>query len=452
MARNRTYRAQSVEDVRLDVVLPLLAAGCIVALDVAKEKFVAALATLAGEVVQLFRFQHPTQTPRFLEIIRELRIGVAAGQVRVAMEPTGTYGDVIRHQLVEAQVPVCMVSPKRTHDSQALFDNVSSLHDPKSAVLIAKLCAMGLATDWKEAPTLRTRMRALVDLRHHEEQHREVCFGRLEALLSRHWPEFYQSLDIREQKTALRVLATYASPARVEAAGAEATALMRNASRGMLAPEKIGALVASAATTLGVPANAEEVRLISTLATYALDAWVRIEKLEKDMANLAANDAVFTRLRAWMGIYTAASILTRCDPMQYANARQLEKACGLNLREKSSGKHVGRLMITKRGPAQVRQVLFLFALRMIQQSSVVRAWYVRRRGYTEESKVRAVVAVMRKLVRALFHVARGADFDPEKLFDTRRLRLQQVEGGSLKKKRTPPSTSAGAHGDASALM
>jgi hypothetical protein len=42
-------------------------------------------------------------------------------------------------------------------------------------------------------------------------------------------------------------------------------------------------------------------------------------------------------------------------------------------------------------------------------------------SYTEQSKVRAVVAVMRKLLRAAFYVARGSAFDASKLFDVRRL-------------------------------
>ena len=40
------------------------------------------------------------------------------------------------------------------------------------------------------------------------------------------------------------------------------------------------------------------------------------------------------------------------------------------------------------------------------------------------AKVRAVVAVMRKLVMALWHVARGAEFDARKLFDVRRLEVE----------------------------
>lgn len=159
MKRKRTYQTARVQQVRVEELLPRLVTGCVVALDVAKEKFVVALATPAGEVVTLFRFDHPTETREVLAIVDALRAGLEPGKVRAAMEPTGTYGDAIRHQLVGAGVPVWMVSPKRTHDSQALFDNVSSLHDPKSAVLVAKLCAMGLATEWTAPPPTRVRDR-----------------------------------------------------------------------------------------------------------------------------------------------------------------------------------------------------------------------------------------------------------------------------------------------------
>ncbi len=124
---------------------------------------------------------------------------------------------------------------------------------------------------------------------------------------------------------------------------------------------------------------------------------------------------------------TAAVIVTMCDPRQYPTARQLEKACGMILREKSSGQTKGQLSISKRGPGLVRKVMYLFALRMIQANEIVRAWYMRRKGYTEGSKQRAVVAVMRKLTRAMFHIAKGNAFDASKLFDVRRLDLDSTK-------------------------
>jgi transposase len=401
MKKKRIYQATPVQHVRVVELLPLVMAGCIVALDIAKQKFVVAVATLAGEVVKLFRFEHPTETREFLRVVEALCVGVEGRNVTVAMEPTGTYGDAIRHQLTRAGVAVRMVSPKRTHDSQELFDGVRSLHDPKSATLIAKLCAMGLSTPSSTQPETRLRLRALVEQRQHEQRRQEACFGRLEAITARHWPELGRWVDLRTQRSALTLLTKYPSPARVVKAPDEARAVLRSASRMRLSEEAMAGVVADARTTLGVPMVAEEEDFARTLATHLLEAGRSMDALEASMAEVAKDDEVFARLSTWMGVYTAAVIVTLVEPRQYATARQLEKACGLNLREKSSGEHTGRSTITKRGPGLVRQVLYLFALRMIQASPAVRAWYRRRRGYTEESKQRAIVAVMRKLVRAL---------------------------------------------------
>ncbi len=147
MKKKRTYRTEHVEQVRVIELLPALAAGCIVALDVAKAKFVVALATLSGEVVKLFRFEHPTESRIFLSLVDALRGHVEPGKLRAAWADRHV-GDAIRHQLGAMGVPVCMVSPKKTHDSREVFDGVPSMHDPKSAVLIAKLCSMDLSSQW----------------------------------------------------------------------------------------------------------------------------------------------------------------------------------------------------------------------------------------------------------------------------------------------------------------
>jgi transposase len=182
------------------------------------------------------------------------------------------------------------------------------------------------------------------------------------------------------------VLIELTSPSRAAADPSATAAFMREASRGRISREIIDGLVASASSTVGVEMAEEEVRLLRVLATEALDASLRADDIETQMKKLAADDEVFAWLEPWMGTFTAAVMVTMCDPRKYDNARQAEKAAGLNLREKSSGEHVGRLSITKRGPSVVRHMLYLFALRTIQSSRIVHAWYVRRRGYTEESK------------------------------------------------------------------
>jgi transposase len=428
MARKRTYSTQCVDRVSVEQVAPSLESGCIVALDVAKEKFAGALVSSQGATVKLFRFEHPKQTRLFLAMVVELQRVLGAAKVKVAMEPTGTYGDAIRYQLEQVGVPIWMVAPKKTHDSQALFDDVASLHDPKCAVQVGKLCSMGLASAWRGRAETQVRLRALVELRGHEVGHEERCFGRIEAMLARHWPELEECLDIRVHKTALALLAEFPSPARVAAAPAQVSDLMRKASRSHLSADRIRGLIDACTRTLGVPMVEEEEKLLSTLIMQVAEARRRSGLLEDEMNHVGTTDEAFTHLAPWMGTFTAAAIVTLCDPRQYEHARQLEKACGLNLREKSSGRDNDspgriRLRVTKRGPSLVRKLLFLFALRMIEKDATVHAWYVRRRRYLAGAKIAAVVAVMRKLVRAVFHVARGSVFDAKRLFDLRRLEI-----------------------------
>ena len=165
----------------------------------------------------------------------------------------------------------------------------------------------------------------------------------------------------------------------------------------------------------------ERLRVIAEqieLQTHRLDA------VDAKLAQLVAEDAVLTRMATAVGPACAAAIGSLVgSPLDFPNARALEKAIGLNLKEKSSGNTKGQMSITKRGPGQVRRLLFMAALRLMKDSSTARAWCHARKGYKADQKIKAVVALMRKLARALWHVARGEAFDAAKLFDVRRLDL-----------------------------
>ena len=144
----------------------------------------------------------------------------------------------------------------------------------------------------------------------------------------------------------------------------------------------------------------------------------RIEKL-------SSSEGATQEMAPVIGKTTAAVLVAALgDPQNYDSATSYLKSTGLNLKEKSSGKTKGALHITKRGPRIVRLYLHLAVLRLIQHDHVVRAWYakkVKRQGGLAKSK--AVVAIMRKLVLALWSVARGEPFDSARLFDTSRLNL-----------------------------
>ena len=69
-------------------------------------------------------------------------------QLRVALEPSGTYGDPLRQALHDAGLPALRVSPKAAHDYAEIFDGVPSQHDGKDAAVVAELAALGKAKAW----------------------------------------------------------------------------------------------------------------------------------------------------------------------------------------------------------------------------------------------------------------------------------------------------------------
>lgn len=99
----------------------------------------------------------------------------------------------------------------------------------------------------------------------------------------------------------------------------------------------------------------------------------------------------------------------------------------MNLKERSSGESKGGLHITKRGPGIARMMLYMAVLRLLQTDEVVGGWYAKKVGRMGgEQKSKAVVAIMRKLAGALWHVAKGSAFDARKLFDADRLGIPLV--------------------------
>jgi len=190
--------------------------------------------------------------------------------------------------------------------------------------------------------------------------------------------------------------------------------------RSGLADWKIAAVVKSAMETIGVPMNpAEE----ETLRTIALEAR-RCQKLKRErqvqIERMVQQDEEVSNVSEVIGKTSAAVLVAQLGLLSgYANARSVEKAIGLNLKIKSSGKYKGHLKITKRGPSLSRMYLYLAALRLIQHDRIVAAWYERLVSRNGGFKKKAVVAVMRKLSRALFYVARGDKFDSTKLFNVK---------------------------------
>ncbi|MDO9107289.1 MAG: transposase [Methylovulum sp.] len=158
-------------------------------------------------------------------------------------------------------------------------------------------------------------------------------------------------------------------------------------------------------------------RCQSQAAKQLLEASVEVDAGLKEMAALIGK------------LTTAILIGLHLDPRKFSSAHSFLKALGLNLTDdvqdeqvlrrqepraaKNSGQYHGQLKISKRGSATARKYLYLAALRLIQKDPVIAEWY---QGKADPKlKMKTVIACLRKLAKALWHVARGERFDARKL-------------------------------------
>jgi transposase len=421
--KKRIYRRMPVNEFQPKSISPSDLGGRLVfAIDIAKVDMVAAFAASDGRVLHTICWKAPQENSAVLGILRGYR---AAGlTVEVAMEPSGTYGDVLRRQLADDGFAVFMVSGKRTHDAREIFDGVPSLHDAKSAAIIARLHADGLSTRLAaESPERRQLRAALAIMDLHQERYLQLVH-RLESWLARHWPELPTVLELTSS-SLMALLARVGGPKDVAAQPQRATRLLLGISHRLIPDDKVAAVIACATTSVGVPLVGLERDALMAIADAAYRAHRAFATAKSKVDHLAARTPA-AALAPVVGHTTAGAVFAEVgDANAFSSTRAFLKAMGLNLKEKSSGTIHGQLKITKRGPSRVRQLLWLAVFRWIQTDPIANAWYQRKKLRDGGRASRAAVALMRKLAKALYHAGRGATFDSRKLFDTRRLALPE---------------------------
>jgi len=419
--KKRRYRTTEVNQVNWSQLAEQAGEQRVVlAVDVAKVKFVAALMKPDCTVLKTIRWRHPQQTP---ELVHGLLSHLDAQRLEVAMEPSGTYGDPLRWLFASHAVAVYRLSPKRVHDSAEVYDGVPSLHDAKAAYQIGRLHLDGVSRRWEARTEQRRVLTARLTVLKLYQERLQSSRSRLEAQLSRHWPELMGILDLGSV-TLMTLVGEYGSASEVAAHTDEARQLMRRCGGAGLCREKIDGVLEAAGQTLGMPCIDAERVLMQTLARDMLENHRAVQRAEQALAVQVDADITLKRMAPVVGKTSAAVLVSTVgNPQEYPNAGSYLKSQGLNLKERSSGNFVGQLRITKRGPGIARQYLYFAALRWSYRDPVVHAWYQRKVARDGGHKGKAIVALMRKLAKALWHVAQGTAFDSRKLFNIKALAM-----------------------------
>ena len=395
----------------------LLGQEVVVGVDVAKGELVACVVGPHRSFERPWRVKSPGQVRLLVGKLLELKQRVG---LKVAMESSGTYGDVLRQACHDAGIEVQRVSAKAVKDYSETFDGTPSQHDGKDAAIIGTLTQGGHGKSWawdddgggedEKTAALRYFIRRLDTA----QRIKQVYCGKLEALLARHWPEVFGLLS-QSGPTLTRALAHWGDP-RLLAADREAPAWLQKIGGHYLSERKIARVIESARTTLGVRMNAWSIREMRDVAAAIIRQRKRIQRCRRELKKLSkAHRAIQSQAPA-VGLFTAC-VLWMClgDPANYGSAAAYRKAMGLNLKERSSGMHKGTPSVSKRGQRLTRKWLYFSALRWLREPSVKR-WIENKKRRDGGRGSKAVVGVMRRLALAAWHAGQGQVFDATRLF------------------------------------
>ena len=415
--KSRAYRAIDVN--RIDLAKWLAGRDeprVHVGLDVGKELVMCVLRWAGDDFDQPWRVSNPFEVTRLAECLRQVGQG---RELVVALEPTGTYGDPLRQALERVGVVPRRVSPKQAADFAEVFDGVPSQHDGKDAAVIAELAAQGRSWPWplRTASPAEQELAYQVDWSDGQRRQMMTWCGRVEALLSRHWPEATRIVKL-SSGTLLKCLATYGGP-RGLAAAPEALERVYGWGCGLLARDKALALVQSAQQTAGVSMGTWDEERLRRYAREIQQCRREQRSAARRMTELTRGHATIEAMSEVVGVATACVLWVELgDPNDYHCGSAYRKAMGLNLVENSSGKWQGKLRISKRGSSKVRRWLYMAALRGVRDEPV-RSWYVRQKAARRGEGKAALIGVMRKLALALYQVGgRGVKFDRRALFES----------------------------------
>lgn len=329
----------------------------------------------------------------------------------VGFESTGPYMEpLVQFLRSKKSVRLVQVNPMHTKRLKELTGNSPLKTDRKDPKVIADIIELGhaLTVVIPEGPA--AELRRLTQGRERTIESRTRLFNQLQCLLVISFPEFLQVMGDVKSASAQHLLRHYPTAEDIVTLGETALgAVLRKVSRGKLRKDRARGLFEAATESVGVREGRSSMLLEIGMMLDTIGGYDRfIERLETEMERYLEQIPYSRIILSLKGIgpVTAAGLIGEVgDFTKFRTISEVMKLAGLDLYEVSSGKHRGKLRISKRGRPLMRKLLYLAALSAVRKGGTMHEWYQRAlaRGMM---KTKALVAVSRKLLGTIFALVR----------------------------------------------
>jgi transposase len=344
------------------------------------------------------------------------RISLAASthgleEIIIGFESTGPYMEPLTQFLQGKKgVRLVQVNPMHTKRLKELSGNSPLKTDKKDPKVIADIIELGHALTVVIPEGAAAELRRLTQARERTMASRTRLLNQLQSLLVISFPEFLQVMKDISIASAQHLLQHYPMARDIVTLGECALAgVLRKVSRGKLKEDRAKALFEAANESVGVQAGRSSMLLeikmmLNTIKSY--DTFVDQVETEMDrQLELIPYSHLILSIKG-IGPVTAAGLIGEVgDFTKFGTISEVLKLAGLDLYEVSSGKHRGKLSISKRGRSLMRKLLYFAALSAVRKGGVLHVWYrcALDRGML---KTKALVAVSRKLLGIIFALVR----------------------------------------------
>ena len=347
---------------------------------------------------------------KFWQRITEAKETHNLDEIVVGIESTGAYGEPLLHYLRNRGVQLVQVNPMHTKRVKELQGNSPNKTDKKDPKVIADIIELGHALTVIIPEGVIAELRRLSHARERSIQRRRALFNQLQDLVFVIFPEFSQVMKNVKTKSAQYLLKHYPTPESIVNYGVESLSLtLKKVSRGKLDKERAKRLYEAASESVGIKEGRQSILLEITEILAIIEASERfITELEECIGHYLEQVPYSKFILSIKGIreITTAGIIGEVgDFTKFHTIAEIEKLAGLDLFEISSGKHRGNRRISKRGRSLLRKLLYFASLNVVRKGGIMHQYYQAclKRGMV---KMKALIAVARKLLRVIFALVR----------------------------------------------
>lgn len=399
----------------------------IVTLDIGKGSHYGYFRAPDGQDVEPFAFYNTHDSfHSFWKKLSRFKKAHGCRQVLVGFESTGPYAEPITHFLKQQPVTLVQINPMHSKRVRELTGNSPNKTDRKDPRVIADVIMLGHALRVVIPQGPSAHLRRLTQARERAIRDRTAIVNQLQHLLFVIFPEFLKVIKKISCKTGLYLLRHYPSRQAIAALGEQQLSrIIKRVSRGKMGQWHAEQLCQAAQASVGINEGQESiVEEIGHLVDKIKRENDFIDRVECQM-RVHLEQIPYSRYLLSLpgvGLITVAGLIGEVgDFRQYKTSAEITKLAGLDLFEVSSGKHKGRRRISKRGRPLMRKLLYFAAINAVKSTGTMHQPYTQMlaRGMP---KIKALVAISRKLLRVMYALARDQEMYMEN-FDNHRYRF-----------------------------